>query len=110
MVLLFQWKNDHERHRGAHQRKTPIFELTLNSLHSRGKPHAKFTVTYKEFVDQVASKIQSGFETQIKVLEGQRDQLMHVISTITGILHAQLVGAVEGIVQQLIDKPRIQPK
>ena len=55
------------------------FKLDLVSFDKRGQPHATFTVLYKEYVEEVRKQVAAEYESQIKVLEGQRDLLMKVI-------------------------------
>lgn len=61
----------------------PEFELKLDSLHSRGQPHAKFTILHKENTGPALEEITRYYETRIKVLEGQKDQLMEVVSMLS---------------------------
>ena len=61
----------------------PEFELKLDSFHSRGQPHATFTVLHKEVADEALQQIASEYDTKIKVLEGQKEQLMEVISNLS---------------------------
>jgi hypothetical protein len=69
----------------------PEFELTLDSFSSRSNPHAKFTVVHKDYMDHASLEIKSEYETKIRFVEGQRDELRNVIA-------------------MLIDKPRITAK
>jgi len=55
--------------------KKPEFELKLDSFHSRGKPHAVFTVLHKENVDKAHEQIAESYERIIKNLEMERDKL-----------------------------------
>ncbi|MBF0476861.1 MAG: pentapeptide repeat-containing protein, partial [Deltaproteobacteria bacterium] len=55
--------------------KHPEFELNLDSFHSRGRPHAVFTVIDKEYAEQALRQITFAYETKIKVLEGQKEEL-----------------------------------
>jgi len=57
----------------------PEFELRLDSFHSRGQPHAVFTVLHKEHAEDALGQITAGYETKIKVLEGQQETLKEVI-------------------------------
>ena len=58
----------------------PEFELKLDSFHSRGQQHAVFTVLHKEHAEQALQEITQEYETKIKVLEGQRDELRTALS------------------------------
>lgn len=58
----------------------PEFELKLDSFHSRGQAHAVFTVLHKDNVEEVRKAVTSEYETRLKVLEGQKEQLMQVIA------------------------------
>lgn len=58
----------------------PEFELRLDSFHSRGQPHAKFTVLHKEVADQALQQITIAYGEKIKYLEGQRDQANALLS------------------------------
>jgi len=59
--------------------KHPKFELKLDSFHSRGQPHAKFTVLHKEIADEAQKQIAQRYEQEIKYLEGQRDYANEMI-------------------------------
>lgn len=59
----------------AIKNKNPEFELRLDSLHSRGRPHATFTVLYKEVADEALNQIKSEYEARIAKLEGERNTL-----------------------------------
>jgi len=60
--------------------KHPEFELKLDSLHSRGQPHAVFTVLHKDYADEAIRQITLDYEMKIKKLEGKQESLMEVIS------------------------------
>ncbi len=60
--------------------KHPEFELKLDSFHSRGQPHAKFTVLHKESIDSALEEVTRDYEMRIKYLEGQRDELRGLLS------------------------------
>lgn len=53
----------------------PEFELKLDSFHSRGQPHAKFTILHKEYVEEAHHQIIKGYETRIQSLEGQMEEI-----------------------------------
>ncbi len=57
----------------------PEIELRLDSFHSRGQPHATFTVLHKDSIEEALKTITIGYETRLKVLEGQKEQLMQVV-------------------------------
>jgi hypothetical protein len=64
----------------------PEFELKLTTLDSRGQPHATFTVMRAEYVETAQQQIATDYETQIKVLEGQRDQANNLLREFMTIL------------------------
>ena len=79
--------------------KHPEFELRLDSFHSRGQPHAKFTVLHKEYSDQALQKIAIAYGEKIKYLEGQRDQANAMLSQFMTKLIEQpkiMTGDIEG--------------
>jgi len=51
--------------------KHPQFELQLNSFHSRGTPHAVFTVLHKGQADDALKAITIGYEETILGLKGE---------------------------------------
>ena len=53
----------------------PQLELKLDSFHSRGQPHAVFTIVHKEFAKEALGQIKAGYEARIAKLEGERDIL-----------------------------------
>jgi len=55
--------------------KHPEFELKLDSFHSRGQPHAVFTILHKEYADEAIRQIKLDYETKIKVIEAERNLL-----------------------------------
>lgn len=59
--------------------KHPEFDLKLDSFHSRGIPHAVFTVEHKEAAKEALNQIR----TEYKVLEGKREQLLEVIQMLS---------------------------
>jgi uncharacterized protein YjbI with pentapeptide repeats len=62
--------------------KNPHFDLHLDSFHSRGTPHAVFTVLHKEFADEAHDALTNGYERTIQRLEGKNEALCGVISTL----------------------------
>lgn len=60
--------------------KYPEFELRLDSFHSRGQPHAVFTVLHKEHVSEAHRQITESYERIIKNLEAERDRLWELNS------------------------------
>ncbi len=62
--------------------KYPEFELKLDSFHSRGLPHAKFTVLHKEDVETAKNHVTTDYESRIAALEGKQEQLMEIVSTL----------------------------
>jgi hypothetical protein len=57
----------------------PEFELKLDSFHSRGQPHAVFTVLHKEYAEPAIEKIKREYETSIEVLKGKNEQFLAVL-------------------------------
>lgn len=66
----------------AINKQHPEFELKLDSFHSRGQPHAKFTVLHKEYIEAAKNHVTTGYESRIAALEGKQEQLMHIVSTL----------------------------
>jgi uncharacterized protein YjbI with pentapeptide repeats len=64
--------------------KHPEFELKLDSFHSRGQPHAKFTVLHKEHVEAAKSHVTNDYEARFAALEGQQDHLMKMFAMLVG--------------------------
>ena len=56
------------------------FELKFDSFQSRGEPHAVFTVLHKDDVEEVKKQVTTDYEARLKVLEGQQDMLMEMLS------------------------------
>jgi hypothetical protein len=55
--------------------RKPEFDLKIDSFHSRGFPHVKFTVKHQAFAEEAESIIIKEYETQVRMLEDQRDRL-----------------------------------
>ena len=55
--------------------KHPEFELRLDSFHSRAKARAIFTIIREEYASEAVSQIREKYETQIKVIEAERNTL-----------------------------------
>jgi uncharacterized protein YjbI with pentapeptide repeats len=53
--------------------KHPEFELKLDSFHSRGQPHAVFTIFHKDVAEEALYQIKAGYEARLAKLEGERD-------------------------------------
>ena len=58
----------------------PEVDLTLDSFHSRGNPHAVFTVLHKTNVDDALNAVTADYERRLELMQGQKDQLMQVIA------------------------------
>ncbi len=56
------------------------FKLDLINFDKRGQPHATFTVQHKEQIEEALKEVTAGYETQLQILEGQKDQLMQVVA------------------------------
>lgn len=61
----------------------PAFELRLDSFHSRGQPHAVFTVLHKEQADNALQQIRQDYEDRIQQLQGKEAALMQVIDMLS---------------------------
>jgi hypothetical protein len=71
----------------------PEIELKLDSFHSCGQPHAVFTVLHKDYAEDALQEITASYETKLKVLEGQKDQLMQVVAMLgAGSIRFDTVG------------------
>jgi hypothetical protein len=55
--------------------RKPEFDLKIDSFHSRGFPHVKFTVKHQAFAEEAESIVIKEYETQVRMLEDQRDRL-----------------------------------
>jgi len=64
-------------------KRNPEFQIDLISFDKRGTPHATFTVRQREYIEQALQQITSAYETKIKVLEGQKDELRWILSTLS---------------------------
>jgi uncharacterized protein YjbI with pentapeptide repeats len=87
--------------------RNPEFEIKLDSFHSRGQPHAKFTVLHKEIADQALQQIAAEYDTKIKVLKGQKDELMKVISILSN-RPSVIAGTIHSLEQHHGDKTDIR--
>lgn len=71
----------------------PEFELKLDSLQSRGQPHATFSVLHQKDVEIAKAQVATAYERRIIELEAQKDQLMEVIKMLgSGGITIQTVG------------------
>lgn len=61
----------------------PEFDLRIESFHSRGQPHAKFTIIERSYAEKAINQITNLFENKIRYIEGQRDQMNQLISMMT---------------------------
>lgn len=69
--------------------RQPEITVQLDSLHSR----AVFTVRHHDNVAEVRQAVTAEYETRLKVLEGQKDQLMQVIALLgAGSIRFETVG------------------
>ena len=71
----------------------PEFELKLDSFQSRGQPHVRFTVLHKEAIEEAKRQLGHKYETQIKLLEGQKDLLLEQFNNVIG---------------QIVSRPQLQ--
>jgi hypothetical protein len=55
--------------------RNPKFELKLDSLHSRGQPHAIFTVLHQESAEEALKQIKADYEDRIKIFEAERNTI-----------------------------------
>lgn len=76
----------------------PEFELKLDSFHSRGQPHAVFTVLHKEQTDMALQQITDSYERRLAALEGQQQQLMELFGQLAGNPQPQLISQCQQVV------------
>jgi uncharacterized protein YjbI with pentapeptide repeats len=76
----------------------PEFELKLDSFHSRGQPHAKFTVLHKEYVEAAKSQVTTDYESRLAVLEGKQEQMMALFSKLINNPQPQLISGCEQVI------------
>jgi uncharacterized protein YjbI with pentapeptide repeats len=55
--------------------KHPEFDLKLDSFHSRGQPHATFTVQRRQYSEEALQQVKAAYETRIARLEAGRGAL-----------------------------------
>lgn len=60
--------------------RRPEIDLTLKNFEVTGTPHATFTVLHRDNVEEALKEVTADYETRLKVLEGQKEQLMQVIA------------------------------
>lgn len=53
----------------------PEFELKLDSFHSRGQPHATFTVLRKEYSEEALQQVRAAYEARMARLQAERGAL-----------------------------------
>jgi hypothetical protein len=53
----------------------PEIELKLDSFHSRGQPHAKFTVLHKKDVEEARKSIELKYEMRYREIEGKYEAM-----------------------------------
>lgn len=76
----------------------PEFELTLDSLQSRGQPHAKFTVVHKEHAEAAEQAVKTEYETRFAQLEGDISRLQQMLNQLADrpqYIINQLQGAID---------------
>jgi hypothetical protein len=77
----------------------PEFELRLDSFHSRGQPHAVFTVIHHEQTDAGAlEQITASYEARLAALEGKQEQLMALFGHLTSNPQPQLISGCEQVI------------
>ena len=59
------------------------FKLDLVNFDKRGQPYATFTVLHKDYIEEALEEVTASYETKLEVLEGQKEQLMEVITLLT---------------------------
>lgn len=64
--------------------RQPEIELKLDSFHSRGNPHATFTVLHKNNVEDALKAVTIGYETKLKMLEKQKDEFRELLQQAIG--------------------------
>ena len=58
----------------------PEWELKIESFHSRGRPHVKFTIREKALIAQAISQIKTKYEATLNKLEGQYEETNKLLS------------------------------
>ena len=61
----------------------PDFELRLDSFHSRGQPHAVFTVLHTEQAENALQQVRQDYEARIQQLQGKEEALLQVIDMLS---------------------------
>jgi uncharacterized protein YjbI with pentapeptide repeats len=60
----------------------PDWELKIDSFHSRGQPHANFTIREKDLIAQAFSQIKTKYEATLNRLKGQYEESNRILSEI----------------------------
>lgn len=58
----------------------PDWELKLDSFHSRGQPHANFTIREKNLIAQAFTQIKTNYEATLNRLKGQYEESNKLLS------------------------------
>ncbi len=58
----------------------PEWELKLDSFHSRGQPHANFTIREKDLIAQAFQQIKTNYEATLNRLKGQYEETNLLLS------------------------------
>lgn len=82
----------------AIQAQHPEFELKLDSFHSRGQPHAVFTVLHKADTDRALQQLTAAYEARLAALEGQQAQLLALFGQLVSQPRPQLISGCERVV------------
>ena len=61
----------------------PDLELRLDSFHSRGQPHAVFTVLHTEQAENALQQVRQDYEARIQQLQGKEEALLQVIDMLS---------------------------
>lgn len=70
----------------------PEWELKLDSFHSRGQPHANFTIRENDLIVQAFQQIKTHYEATLNRLKGQYEASNRILAT---------------VIRELTDKPQI---
>jgi hypothetical protein len=60
----------------------PDWELKIDSFHSRGQPHANFTIREKDLIAQAFNQIKTKYEETLNRLKGQYEESNRILSEV----------------------------
>ncbi len=64
-------------------RQHPELDLKLDSFHSRGQPHATFTVGHQDAVAPAKQQVRQDYEQRLAALEGTYEQVQRMFEIVT---------------------------